>query len=65
MTVYSTGIGWDTSFAGVVGNTGQNGDEEVGREDHHGALSQVQEDLQPEQSCELDLFICRGGVHGW
>ena len=50
--------GGDTGLVVVIGNTGQDGDQDVGGEDHHGALSQTQECLHPRQRRELDTLIC-------
>ena len=50
--------GGDTGLVVVIGNAGQDGDQDVGGEDHHGALSQTQECLHPRQGRELDTLIC-------
>lgn len=54
----------DTGLVLVVGNTGENGYQDVGSEDHHGASGTVKKALQPCQCCELDYLIWEDGEEG-
>ena len=54
----------DTGLVVVVGNAGEDGDEDVGSEDHHGALGQAQECLHPRQRRKLNTLVWREGKEG-